>query len=169
MQSGSGATSPNDVPGRTHGDRIAVRVSGRAPLAAGDTGRAMSQENVEIVRRAWEYEMFGRGGEDAVADFASDIVMNPVEEAPSYGRAAIRDNIHRFESAWEDLQVTAEQFIDAGDRVFVTAHFRGRGRASGITVETRLYEVYTLRDHKVVRVDEFTDRDEALEALGLRE
>jgi ketosteroid isomerase-like protein len=71
--------------------------------------------------------------------------------------------------AWDDLQVTAEQFIDAGDRVFVAAHFRGRGRASGITVETRLYEVYTLRDHKVVRVDEFTQRDEAIKALGLRE
>jgi hypothetical protein len=30
--------------------------------------------------------------------------MNPVEEAPSYGRAAIRDNIQHFESAWDDLQ-----------------------------------------------------------------
>jgi ketosteroid isomerase-like protein len=129
----------------------------------------MSQENVEVVRRAWEYEMFGRGGEDAVADFASDFVMNPVEEEPSYGRAAIRDNIQRFASAWDNLQMTAEEFIDAGDRVFVAAHFRGRGRASGITVETRLYEVYTLRDQKIVRVDEFTHRAEALEAAGLRE
>jgi ketosteroid isomerase-like protein len=129
----------------------------------------MSQENVEVVRRAWEYEMFGRGGEDAVADFASDFVMNPVEEHPSYGRAAIRDNFRRFESAWDDLQVTAEEFIDAGDCVFVAAHFRGRGRASGITVETRFYEVYSLRDHKVVRVDEFTERSEALEAVGLQE
>ena len=104
-----------------------------------------------------------------LADFASDFVMNPVEEEPSYGRAAIRDNFQRFASAWDDLQVTAEQFIDAGDRVFVAAHFRGRGRASGITVETRLYEVYTLRDHKVVRVDEFSNRADALEAVGLRE
>jgi ketosteroid isomerase-like protein len=95
--------------------------------------------------------------------------MNPVEEEPSHGRTAIRDNFHRFASAWDHLQVSAEQFIDAGDRVFVAAHFRGRGRASGITVETRLYEVYTLCNHKVVRVDEFTDRDEALEAAGLRE
>src|SRR5262245_57228027 len=129
----------------------------------------MSQENVEVVRRAWEYEMFGRGGEGAVAYFASDFVMNPVEEEPSFGRAAIRENFQRFASAWDDLQVSAEEFIDAGDRVFVAAHFRGRGRASGITVETRLYEVYTLRDRKVVRVDEFTDRAEALEAAGLRE
>src|SRR3954463_2763616 len=129
----------------------------------------MSQENLEVVCRAWDYEMSGRGGEAAVADFASDVGMNPVEEEPSYGRAAIRDNFRRFASAWDDLHVTAEQFIDAGDRVFVAAHFRGRGRASGITVETRLYEVYTLRDHKIVRVDEFTHRDEPLEAAGLRD
>ena len=92
----------------------------------------MSQENVEVVRRAWEYEIFGRGGgDDPLADFAPDVVMNPVEEEPSYGREAIRENFQRFETAWEELEVTAEQFIDAGERVFVTAHFRGRGRASG--------------------------------------
>ena len=130
----------------------------------------MSQENIEIVRRAWEYEMFGRrGGRDPLADFAPDIVMNPVEEEPSYGREAIRDNFEQFKSAWEELEVRAEEFIDAGQRVFVTAHFRGRGRASGITVETRLYEVYTLRDRKIVRVDEYTHRAEALEAVGLSE
>ena len=42
-------------------------------------------------------------------DFAADFVMNPVEEEPSYGRAAIRDNIQRFASAWEDLEVRAER------------------------------------------------------------
>jgi ketosteroid isomerase-like protein len=128
----------------------------------------MSQENVEIVRRAWEYEMFGRGGrDDPLADFAPDIVMNPVEEEPSYGRAAIRENFQRFETAWEALEVTAEEFIDAGERVFVTAHFRGRGRGSGIPVDARLYEVYTLSDGKVVRIDEYTDRDAAFQAAGL--
>ena len=50
--------------------------------------------------------------------------------------------------------MTTEEFIDAGDRVLVTAHHRGRGRGSGIEVDTRLYSVYTLRDGKVVRVDE---------------
>src|SRR5262245_33516133 len=65
--------------------------------------------------------------------------------------------------------VAAEGFIDGGGRAVVTAHVRGRGRASGVTVETRFYEVYTLRDDKVVRVDEFTDRAEALEVAGLSE
>ena len=130
----------------------------------------MSQENVEIVRRAWEFEMYGRtGAGDPLADFAPDFVMNPVEEEPSHGRAAIRDNFRRFEAAWETLEVTAEEFIDAGERVFVSAYFRGTGRASGVPVDARLYEVYTLRDRMIVRVDEFTHRKAALEAAGLGE
>ena len=41
--------------------------------------------------------------------------------------------------------------------------------SSGAEVEGRHFEVYTLRDGKVLRVDEYTDRAEALEAAGLRE
>ena len=130
----------------------------------------MSQENVEIVRRAFAYEIYGLGDRDeAEAIFGPNFVMNPTEEGPSYGVDAIRDNFERWASAWEDLQVTAEEFLDAGDRVLVTAYFRGRGRGSGIDIDTRFYEVYALRDGRVVRVDEFTKRADALEAAGLRE
>jgi ketosteroid isomerase-like protein len=65
--------------------------------------------------------------------------------------------------------VTVEEIIDAGDQVVVVAHHQGRGRASGVDVDTRFYEVYTLREGKVSRVDEYTDRTEALEAAGLSE
>jgi ketosteroid isomerase-like protein len=51
----------------------------------------------------------------------------------------------------------------------VTVRFHGRGRASGVEVETRFYEVYTLRDGKVLRIDEYEHRAEALEAAGLSE
>jgi ketosteroid isomerase-like protein len=53
--------------------------------------------------------------------------------------------------------------------VFVAARFHARGRASGIEVETRLSEVYTVRGGKVLRIDEYAHRAEALEAAGLRE
>jgi ketosteroid isomerase-like protein len=65
--------------------------------------------------------------------------------------------------------VTAEEFIGAGERVLVTAHHRGRGLGSGIEVDARFYLLYTLRDGKVVRQDEYAERAEALEAAGLRE
>jgi ketosteroid isomerase-like protein len=65
--------------------------------------------------------------------------------------------------------VTIEEIIDAGDRVVLSAHHRGRGRGSGIKVDARYYEVYTLRDGKIIRVDEYTERIAALEAAGLSE
>ncbi len=129
----------------------------------------MSQ-NVEIVRRAFAYEIYGVGDRaEAEAIFDPDVVINPTEEGPSYGLDAIRDNIEHWKGAWEELEVTTEEFIDAGNRVLVTAHHRGRGRGSGIEVDTRFYLVYSLRNGKVVRSDEYADRADALEAAGLSE
>src|SRR6266542_3101192 len=109
----------------------------------------MSQENVEIVRRAFEYEMYGRGDRaEAMAIFDPDFVMTPVEEGSSYGLDATRDNFERWRSAWEEFEVTAEEFIDAGDRVIVRARHQGRGRGSGIRVDANFYEVYALREGK---------------------
>ncbi len=47
-----------------------------------------------------------------------------------------------------------------GDRVVATLHFHGRGRGSGVETDARFYEVYTVRDGKIVRMDEFTERSE---------
>jgi ketosteroid isomerase-like protein len=129
----------------------------------------MSQENVEIVRRAFAYEVNGVGGRaEAEAIFDPGVVMNPTNEGSFHGLDAMRDDFERWASAFGELEVTAEEFIDAGDRVLVTAYHRGRGRTSGVEVDGRFYEVYTLRDGKVVRVDEYVERAEALEAAGLR-
>jgi ketosteroid isomerase-like protein len=79
----------------------------------------------------------------------------------------MRDNFEQWASAFEGLRVRVEEIIDGGDRVVLVAHHQGRGRKSGVEVDTRFYEVYTLRKGKVSRVDEFTERAEALEAVGL--
>jgi len=130
----------------------------------------MSQENVEVVRRAFAYEIHSVGDRaEAEAIFDPYVVINPTEEGPSYGLDAIRDNIAHWKEAWDELEVTAEDFAEAGDRVLVTVHHRGRGRGSGIEVEARFYLLYTMRNGKVVRQDEYAERTEALEAAGLSE
>ena len=130
----------------------------------------MSRENVEIARRAFAYEISGEGDRaDAERIFDPYVVMNPTEEGASYGLDAVRDNFEHWKSAWDDLEVTVKELTDAGDRVFLTAHHQGRGRGSGVPVDTHLYVVYTLRDGKVIRVDEYAERSEALEAAGLSE
>ena len=57
----------------------------------------MSEENVEIVRKAFAYEYLDRGGRaDAATYFTADFQMNPIEgfgdEELTFGRNAIRQN-----------------------------------------------------------------------------
>jgi len=129
----------------------------------------MSQENVEIVRELWE--AYSRGDIDRVIALSDPyVVLVTLEEGPLYGPDAVRANYARWMEAWrEEPETTVEEVIGAGDHVFVIACFRGRGRGSGVRVAERLFEVYTLRNGMVLRVDEFSNRDQALEAAGLRE
>jgi ketosteroid isomerase-like protein len=130
----------------------------------------MSQENVEVVRRAIAYEYYGVGDRaEAEAIFDPQVVLNPIDEEASSGFDAMRSDMERWASAFDELKVTIEEIIDAGDQVVVVAHHQGRGRASGVEIDTRFYEVYALREGKVLRVDEYTERAEAFEAVGLWE
>ncbi len=128
----------------------------------------MSEENVEIVRKS--VEAYARGDLDTALTYADpDIVWNPVEEPASKGHDAIRANLERWETDFEDFEATPEEYIDAGDQVLVAVHWSGRGRGSGVQVDIRTYQVVTLCDGKTIRMDEFTERAEALEAAGLSE
>jgi ketosteroid isomerase-like protein len=129
----------------------------------------MSQENVGIVRMFYE-SILQADYAAALACLAPDVVYRVLQEGPAYGPDAVRAMWERWESDWEEGGETiAEEFIDAGDRVLVTVHESGRGRGSGIEIDARLFNVFTLRDGKIIHKVEFTDRAEALEAAGLRE
>jgi ketosteroid isomerase-like protein len=129
----------------------------------------MSQENLEIVRMF--YESIRRDDYSAaLAYLAPDVVYRVLQEGPAHGPDAVRAMWERWESDWEEgAETIAEEFIDAGDRVLVTVHESGRGRGSGIEVDARLFNVFTLRDGEIVHKVEFTERSEAREAAGLRE
>ena len=128
----------------------------------------MSRENVEIVRELWE--AYSRGDIERVIALSDPyVVLVTLEEGPLYGPDAVRANYARWMEAWrEEPETTVEEVIGNGDHVVVIACFRGRGRGSGVRVAAWLFEVYTLRNGRVLRVDEFSDRDQALEAAGLR-
>jgi ketosteroid isomerase-like protein len=59
--------------------------------------------------------------------------------------------------------------VEAGDSVVARVHQWGRGKGSGATVDDSHWQVWTVRDGKVVRVIIRADREAALEAAGLRE
>ena len=124
----------------------------------------MSQENVKIVRRFLVVDV-----DEALTYADPGIVWNPIEESSTQGHDAVRASLARWKGEWDDYELMPEDFVDRGDRVVVTVRLRGRGRRSGVEIDARFYDVYTLRDGKIVRMDQFTDRSEAFAAAGQAE
>ena len=59
--------------------------------------------------------------------------------------------------------------LDAGDKLVVGMFVKGRGKGSGVEVSLRYWNVLWVEEGKAVRWVEFLDREDALEAAGLRE
>ena len=72
--------------------------------------------------------------------------------------------------SFEGLRADVEEYIDAGDdRVLLWVRWAGTGRESGLEVDWHLAIIYTIREGRIVRGDEYFDRNEALDGVGLRE
>jgi ketosteroid isomerase-like protein len=131
----------------------------------------MSQENVEVVRRA--YEAFDTDLEallrllDPAIEWVSP--SDAIEPGLRRGRDGVRDAFAATAMAWDQPTHTAEGFVDAGDEVLVTVTFRGHGRGSGMDAERTEFHVWTVQSGAVIRFQWFYRRREALEAVGLRE
>ena len=75
--------------------------------------------------------------------------------------------VREIYEAWEDFAETNAEIIDAGERIVALQTISGRGRASGIDVESDGALIWTIRDGLIARVEVFADRGEALAAAGL--
>ena len=129
----------------------------------------MSQENVETVRaifRGWNE----RGVEGMLPFFHKDIEYLPMEEGGTvHGHDALRRYFERWMEPWREFAVGPTEFLHLRDRVFNGTAMTGRGRDSGIPVAMEYWQVWHFREAKAARWEEYLDRAEALEAVGLRE
>jgi ketosteroid isomerase-like protein len=127
----------------------------------------VSQENVEIVRQMWEAFL----GEDPVSGLAfCDPGIewdgtNLPDGKVARGHEAVVEHAMRWAEMWDDWTMEPERFIDAGDQVVLVLREIGRSD-SGLQMDERHAELYTLRDGKVIYRKGFSDPAEALEAVG---
>jgi ketosteroid isomerase-like protein len=71
------------------------------------------------------------------------------------------------DEVWEDFRVVPTELLEAGDKVVTAVTIHGKGKGSGVDVTMQVFNVWTLRESKVVRiVGAYRDRAEALEAAG---
>jgi len=136
----------------------------------------MSKENVEIVRGL--YAAVAR--RDGVAPFevyAEDIVWDVSQSRTAFlytqpvsrGHQGVRQGWREWLSAFSEIDAEVEELIDAGDQVLAVIRERELGRASGVPVEATHLAVWTLADGKVIRMQMFDGREQALKAVGLEE
>jgi ketosteroid isomerase-like protein len=135
----------------------------------------MGSENLDVVRRQWK--AFDGGGLDAVAAFWHPAIdWRAVEGAADdvgvlHGVQAMRRYYEDWVETFDGIQSEVEEVLgDAGENLAVVVRVSGRGRASGVPVDSRYSVVYTIRDRLIVRGREYGTPAEALaelERLGL--
>ena len=137
----------------------------------------MSQENVEIARSG--FEAFNRAFSEGASDFYETldpkvewVPMSALLGGTRYrGHDGVRVWFEEMGRDWTSFQVRPEQFRDLGNGgVLVLGSWRAQGRAGEVLIEfSQAAWLVHYRKGKLVRLQTFTERKQALEAAGLSE
>jgi 2-(1,2-epoxy-1,2-dihydrophenyl)acetyl-CoA isomerase len=129
----------------------------------------MPSPNLNLVRSI--YAAWGRGDFSAIewADSGIEFVIVGGPDPGSWrGLGGIAEGWRGWLGAWDHYGAEADDYreLDPG-RVLVLGRMRGRGKTSGVKVETEFANLLDIRDGSVVRLTLYSDRDRALADLGL--
>ena len=135
----------------------------------------MSQENVDIVRRVFTA---GSGGDPAAGQAAFDPtaewdmsgVAGWAEKDVYRGTDEILPFLQGWASSWRGWHYDIDELREAGaEQVFVAIHEWATGVESNASVDQRRYFAVDVEDGRIVRVRMFSERADALKAVGLSE
>jgi ketosteroid isomerase-like protein len=133
----------------------------------------MSEENVEIVRRA--YAALAEQGVEALLAFIDpefEVTTPPslASEPDTYrGHDGVRRYFDSFSEVMEGVYFEGREFTAVGDKVLVDTILHARGRTTGIAGVQHAFLVWTVREGMAIRADAFAEHGQALEAAGLSE
>ena len=133
----------------------------------------MSQENVEVVRRA--VEAFNRRDVEGIvelttADFKWFPAMPGIVAGDSFnGREGVEQYFAGLAETWVEYRASVEEFRDLGDSVLILGQLEGRGRGSGAAVAAPQATVFEFRGGEISVIRTYLDHADALKAVGLSE
>jgi ketosteroid isomerase-like protein len=127
---------------------------------------SVAQQNLETVM----IDFFGalrRGDFDAAAGrLQPDVTWQGLrKEWVCHGREPVLDTFR-----WglrERREIDALEFTRAGERVVVGARGPSINEVGDEALEGQIFNVFTLRDGRIARIDDYRLRDEALAAAGV--
>ena len=130
----------------------------------------MSQENVEIVRRA--VDRLSETGEPDWGLYDAELIWTTRRDGPAHytyrGLDGLRRGIESLREAWAELRGETLEVIGSGDTVVsvICWHVRGHG---GVELDVVEGWATWIRDGKITRIEQHASKEEALEAAGLSE
>jgi ketosteroid isomerase-like protein len=113
-----------------------------------------------------------RGDVDGMlARMDPDFEWRPLEASPVARVYQGHEDVRRYVEDWlttfEDLRIDVEGLSEVSDRVVAVVHGHGRGRASGVQLDTHFCQVWTVSRGTAMAMEEHTTREEALARLRL--
>ncbi len=119
------------------------------------------------------YAEWARGDFRPVSDvYGADLEWGWSDEFP--GIAGVKrepvdtsERLLEWLGPWEKWRIEPEEFIPAGEFVVVMCRYTGRGKGSGVDVDSPGAHLWTMRDGRGVRLEIFSSRDRALASAGL--
>jgi ketosteroid isomerase-like protein len=133
----------------------------------------MSQENLELVRRA--IEAFSDEGIDAALEYFDPEIEwwappEWLEDRLYRGHEGLRELAAFWSEQFDEYQLKAEKFIELGDdQVLALLHQWGRIKGSGDPVEQPVGYIAHIRKGKLAEVYVYFSWEATLEAAGLSE
>jgi ketosteroid isomerase-like protein len=130
----------------------------------------MSEENVEVVKRGFEH--FMATGEPHWESFHREVEVHDhdtMDQGEYRGHAGVGRWLADWTAAWSEFSMEPEEFLDVGERVVMFFRMRATGVSSGLALERQDAMVFEVHDGRVVRLDYYNNRADALNAAGLAE
>ena len=127
--------------------------------------------NIDVLKPV--YEQWSQGNFRPVTDaYGADLEWGWSEEFPGIagvdrGAEGQSEKLLTWLSTWEHWRVEVEEYRTNGDFVVALCRYIGRGKGSGVDVDTPGAHLWTVRDGRAVRMIVYSDRERALEAAGL--
>ena len=118
---------------------------------------AANRRDFDLVLLGWEVGAEYRPGAELIA---------PDQDAVFVGRDGYLRMWGTWLDAFGDLRFEPEEMIDFGDALLVTAQQSGHGSGSGVAVSKPVFQLFNTRRGMVTQQRDFSDRPEALEAVG---
>ena len=132
----------------------------------------MSQENVDLVRRLYEESYRTRNIESTRDSVSEEFRFHTRPEWPGravYGRDEMPEVWADLDETFSEYSLVPQEFEHLGDYVLVTLNVSASFRQGEIRLEEALYHLWKVREGKAIEAWTYGEKDEALEAVGLRE